>query len=80
MDRNYRQQINLLLCQTFRLGPTRLGSDRLESIPTQLNISDWPAPNKPAVSSTRKAPSTDQGAEEVTWQELLPFLQRQPIR
>ena len=76
MDRNYRQQINLLLCQTFGLGATRLRSGRLESIPTNFNISDWPAPNEPAVSSARRAPTTDQGADEVTWQELLPLLQR----
>ena len=80
MDRNYRQEINLLLCQTFGLGATRLGSGRLESIPTNFNVSDWPAPNEPAVSGTRRAPPTDQDAEEVTWQELLPLLQRRTVR
>lgn len=80
MDRSYRQEINLLLLQTFGLGATRVGSGRLESIPTNFNLSDWPTPNEPTTPSTRSASRTDQGAEEVTWQELLPLLQRRSVR
>ena len=52
MDRSYRQEINLLLLQTFGLGATRVGSGRLESIPTNFNLSDWPTPNEPTTPST----------------------------
>ena len=75
MDRKYRQEINLLLCQTFGLGATRLTSGRLESIPTHFNVSDWPAPNERTNPGTRDAPNTHQGTQEVTWQEVLPLLQ-----
>lgn len=80
MDRSYRQEINLLLLQTFGLGATRIGSSRLESIPTDFHVSDWPVSNEAPTPSARSAPRNDQGGEVVTWQELLPLLQRQSSR
>jgi hypothetical protein len=76
MDRGYRQEANLLLLQIFGLGATRVGSGHFESIPTNFKISDWPAPNETPSSIGQKAPRTDQGTEEVTWQKLLPLLRQ----
>jgi hypothetical protein len=79
MDRTYRHEINLLMLQTFGLGATRVGSGRLEAIPTDFKVSDWPSPAE-AGQQGRKEPRTDQANEEVTWQQLLPLLQRHTVR
>jgi hypothetical protein len=80
MDRDYRQQANLLMLQVFGLGATRVGSGQLESIPTTFQVSDWPAPTETPSIISPKAPRTDNGAEDVTWQMLLPLLKQPPVK
>ena len=80
MGRSYRQEINLVLLQTFGLGATRLGSGALESIPTDFRVADWPSPRAESESPGRPSSSTDKGTEEATWQQLVPLLQRHQVK
>lgn len=80
MGREYRQEVNLLLLQIFGLGATRVGSSRFEAIPTDFKISDWPSPDATSSGSAQKVPRTDRGSDDVTWQQLLPLLQRRPVQ
>jgi hypothetical protein len=77
MDRDYRSNINLLLLQFFGLGARQLGSGQLRPIDTEFSLTDWPSPvTEPTQQGQRAAPSAEEPAEPLTWQQLLPLLTR----
>jgi hypothetical protein len=76
IDRSYREDINRLLLQTFGLGAARVGSGRLESIPTTFEPRDRPSPNSPADTPLQREPRDPQESHPIGWEELLPLLQR----
>jgi hypothetical protein len=76
MDRNYRQDINRLLLQTFGLGATGIATGRLESIPTGFEPRDRYASNELPDSSARRRVPESTGTDDVRWQQLLPLLRR----
>jgi hypothetical protein len=80
LDRAYRNQINLVLLQTFGLGAARLGSGVLQPIATDFDVNDWPSPRTDPALPSQPATRSESDAEEVTWQELLPLLQRHRVR
>lgn len=77
IDRNYRQDINRLLLQTFGLSATNLATGQRESIPTTFEPRERPAPNEQPATPARRSTeaSSDDDAPQVTWQQLLPLLQ-----